>query len=198
MKYITFLTAHAPTYFFFVAFVVYSLPVIYSNFAWKKSFFEEMVRGREGREGLSPAPECLQPCAVFNSSRWFEKEMTNKNKRVRYPHIYSSYSSQFQKLIGRESEKCNSISQTSMQQIQQSTARKMKFPIKDFFSKCDQIRRKQRIWSHLLKKSLMENFILLCSNRKKKQENFCCSFENCVAVAAKVVNSGGWQEKKVE
>ena len=30
---------------------------------------------------------------------------------------------------------------------------------KDFFSQCDQIRRKLRIWSHLLKKSLMENFI---------------------------------------
>ena len=29
----------------------------------------------------------------------------------------------------------------------------------NFFSKCDQIRRKLRIWSHLLKKSLMENFI---------------------------------------
>ena len=39
------------------------------------------------------------------------------------------------------------------------TAQKMKFSIKDFFSKCDQIRRKLRIWSHLLKKSLMENFI---------------------------------------
>ena len=39
------------------------------------------------------------------------------------------------------------------------TAQKMKFSIKDFFCKCDQIRRKQRIWSHLLKKSLMENFI---------------------------------------
>ena len=35
----------------------------------------------------------------------------------------------------------------------------MKFSIKDFFSKCEQIRRKLRIWSHLLKKSLMENFI---------------------------------------
>ena len=35
----------------------------------------------------------------------------------------------------------------------------MKFSIKDFFSKCDQIRRKLRIWSHLLMKSLMENFI---------------------------------------
>ena len=35
----------------------------------------------------------------------------------------------------------------------------MKFPIKDFFSKCDQIRRSLWIWSRLLKKSLMENFI---------------------------------------
>ena len=34
-----------------------------------------------------------------------------------------------------------------------------KVSIKDFFSKCDQIRKKLRIWSHLLKKSLMENFI---------------------------------------
>ena len=39
------------------------------------------------------------------------------------------------------------------------TAQKMKFSIKDFFSKCDQIRMKLRIWSHLLKKSLMKNFI---------------------------------------
>ena len=30
----------------------------------------------------------------------------------------------------------------------------MKFAIKDFFSKCDQIRSFPRIWSHLLKKSL--------------------------------------------
>ena len=37
--------------------------------------------------------------------------------------------------------------------------KKMKFSIKDFFSKCDQIRSFLRIWSHLLKKYLMENFI---------------------------------------
>ena len=36
---------------------------------------------------------------------------------------------------------------------------KMKFSIKDFFIKCDQIPRKLQIWSHLLKKSLIENFI---------------------------------------
>ena len=35
-----------------------------------------------------------------------------------------------------------------------NTAHKMNFSIKDFFSKCDQIRSFLRIWSHLLKKSL--------------------------------------------
>ena len=35
----------------------------------------------------------------------------------------------------------------------------MKFSIMDFFSRCDQIHRKLRIWSHLLKKYLIENFI---------------------------------------
>ena len=39
------------------------------------------------------------------------------------------------------------------------TAQKMKLSIRDCFSKCDQIRWKLRIWSHLLKKSLTENFI---------------------------------------
>ena len=40
-----------------------------------------------------------------------------------------------------------------------TTAQKMKFSIKDFYSKCDQIHSFLQIWSHLLKKSLMENFI---------------------------------------
>ena len=35
----------------------------------------------------------------------------------------------------------------------------MKFSIKDLFSKYSQIRRNLQIWSHLLKKSLMNNFI---------------------------------------
>ena len=40
----------------------------------------------------------------------------------------------------------------------------MNFSIEDFFSKCDQIRILLRIWSHLLKKSLMENFIFCAVN----------------------------------
>ena len=39
-----------------------------------------------------------------------------------------------------------------------TTAQKMKFSVKGFFSKFDQIRSFLRIWSHLLKKSLMETF----------------------------------------
>ena len=37
----------------------------------------------------------------------------------------------------------------------------MKFSIKDFTSKCGQIRSFLRIWSHLLKKSLIEKFIFV-------------------------------------
>ena len=37
----------------------------------------------------------------------------------------------------------------------------MKFSIKDFLRKCDQIRKKLGIWPHLLKRSLMENFIFV-------------------------------------
>ena len=39
------------------------------------------------------------------------------------------------------------------------TAQKMKFSFEDFYSKCDQIPSFLRIWSNLLKKSLIENFI---------------------------------------
>ena len=39
-----------------------------------------------------------------------------------------------------------------------STAQKMKISIKDFCSKCDQIRSLLRIWRNLLKKSLAEYF----------------------------------------
>ena len=43
--------------------------------------------------------------------------------------------------------------------LESFTVHKMKFSIKDFFSKCDQVRSFLRIWSHLLEKSLTENFV---------------------------------------
>ena len=46
----------------------------------------------------------------------------------------------------------------------------MKFSITDLFSKCDQIRRKLRIWSHLLKKFVMEIFFFFCSGLRQMDE----------------------------
>ena len=51
----------------------------------------------------------------------------------------------------------------------------MNFFIKDLFSKCDQSRSFMRIWSHLLKKSLMENFTFcaLLGFLQEKPQNTC-------------------------
>ena len=64
------------------------------------------------------------------------------------------------------------------------TVQKIKFSIKDLFSKCDQFRSFLRIWSNLLKKSLMEKFIFVVqydflftnSNccRERTRVNSCC------------------------
>ena len=53
----------------------------------------------------------------------------------------------------------------------------MKFFIKDFFRKCDQMRSFLRIWSHLLKKSFMENFI------------FCAVWMNLQLLSSEIVNT---------
>ena len=53
----------------------------------------------------------------------------------------------------------------------------MKFTVKDFFGKCDQIRRRLQIWSQLLKKSLKENFI------------FCAVFITGITVQVKFAHS---------
>ena len=52
------------------------------------------------------------------------------------------------------------------------TAQKMNFSIKDFTSKCDQIRSFLRIWSHLLEKSLMVNFIFCAMYTLLKYTHF--------------------------
>ena len=98
--------------------------------------------------------------------------------------LYNNYSENFRKAYSKTNAKTNFeewtlckkaflknlakfreikfVMETSFSTISQ----KVKFSNKDFFSKCDQINRKLRIWSHLLKKSLMENF------------NFCAAY-NC-------------------
>ena len=63
------------------------------------------------------------------------------------------------------------------------TAQKMKFSINDFFSKDVQIRRKPRIWSHLLKKSLMEIFIfcIVISISLYSDVRKCFSFDEWIS-----------------
>ena len=46
------------------------------------------------------------------------------------------------------------------------TAQKLKFSIKGFFSKCDQI------WSHLVKNFLMENFIFYAVISPPRRVNY--------------------------
>ena len=76
---------------------------------------------------------------------------------------------------------CRNASRFSYSATTTITAQKMKFYIKDFFSKCAQIRRKLRIWSHLLKKSLMQNFIFCAVHeqgiiRKPRQMGLSCTW----------------------
>ena len=55
----------------------------------------------------------------------------------------------------------------------------MKFSIKDFFSKCEQIPSFLRTWSHLLEKSFMENFIFCAECDKHAPANeFLGSFSS--------------------
>ena len=51
-----------------------------------------------------------------------------------------------------------------MSDVSSVIAQRLKFSMKDLFSKCDQICRKLGIWSHLRKKSLIENFIFCAVN----------------------------------
>ena len=75
----------------------------------------------------------------------FKKVDTTDKSNYRPISILPNFSKIFEKII--------------YNQVNSYTAQDMKFSIKDFFSKYGQIRRELQIWSHLLKKSLMENFI---------------------------------------
>ena len=60
----------------------------------------------------------------------------------------------------QDKAKKNSFSLMKNKKQNISMSQKLKFYIKDFFSKCEQIDRKLRIWLHLLKgKPLMKNLI---------------------------------------
>ena len=90
-------------------------------------------------------------------------------RKAQFPHSFGQISrtfaeiGSFHKIFNQEIrvnyDIFRSTSKTDIRSSKIFTSQKMKFSIEDFFSKCDQIRIKLRIWSHLLKKSLMKNFI---------------------------------------
>ena len=55
--------------------------------------------------------------------------------------------------------------ETTSSHLGNNTAQGVKISIEYFFNKCDQIHSFQRIWSHLLKKTWMENFIFFVQCR---------------------------------
>ena len=60
----------------------------------------------------------------------------------------------------------------------------------DFCSKCDQIRSFLRIWSHLLKNSLMENFIfslVSMASELRVRERELCKYRNPSITVNKLV-----------
>ena len=66
------------------------------------------------------------------------------------------------------------------------TAQKSKFFITDFFSKCDQIRNFLRLWWHLLKKSVMENFIFCAVGLPEKDHKVFISVRVILEVYSKI------------
>ena len=54
---------------------------------------------------------------------------------------------------------CENFAAIFLMRLRPNNEQKIKFHIKDLFSKFDQIRSFLRIWSHLLKKFFMENVI---------------------------------------
>ena len=71
----------------------------------------------------------------------------------------------------------------------------MKFSIKDFFSKCDQICRKMQMGSNKLKKSLMENFLcsvktsVITGNVKFRLHNVLADYKEAIVITCHLQKS---------
>ena len=88
----------------------------------------------------------------------------SKQDKLALEHVFSTQGTQFSRLQTDRShhyiknfhkrKNCNDNYELI------NIAQKMKIYVKDFFSKCDQILQKLWIWSHWLKKLLLENFII--------------------------------------
>ena len=104
----------------------------------------------------------LKPGMMDNHQIWYDHKwyMWRCKWVIHFaPILFDSKSGDFQLKKGSFRLFLSAFSNFASSQPFLITAQKMKFSIKDFFSKCDQIRTFLRIWSHLLKKSLIENFV---------------------------------------
>ena len=97
---------------------------------------------------------CHKRCSNNLYSRFTKKQKEECKGKIDIDHVKEAA---WDNVIASMNETLPSVAK--------DTAQKMKFSNKDFLSKCDQIRRKLRIWSHLVKKSLMENFIFRAVGR---------------------------------
>ena len=97
---------------------------------------------------------CHKRCSNNLYSRFTKKQKEECKGKIDIDHVKEAA---WDNVIASMNETLPSVAK--------DTAQKMKFSNKDFLSKWDQIRRKLRIWSHLVKKSLMENFIFRAVGR---------------------------------
>ena len=67
----------------------------------------------------------------------------------------------------------------------------MELSVRYFFRKCNQIRKKLQIWPHLLKKSLMENFIFMQCSVKDDSAGFPIGVENMEGALQNLMG-GAW------
>ena len=84
---------------------------------------------------------------TLSTTKTKAKQSTKKITAKQHSTFFTDY--EFAKWIRREAQ---------MVGLRYAT-QKTKFSVRDLLSKCDQIRSFLRTWPHLLKKSLMDNFI---------------------------------------
>ena len=98
-------------------------------------------------------------CKIYTNTSVdsFHKEDVSLPEKCPYSEFFSSVFSH----IRTEYGDIRSSTYIRFFSVRITLHKKIKFSIKDFFNNCDQIRNCLRMWYHLLKKSLMENFIFV-------------------------------------
>ena len=109
-------------------------------------------------ERLGHAPLSEKENELLNKNFELKDDLENAATKEDYDNLFNNISNRVNILKKLVKTVADNVEKKRVHNVI-STAQKMKFFVKDFFSKCEQIRRKLQIWSHLLRKSLMENFV---------------------------------------